>query len=76
MKKQERNVVTPMNDAPIVKGKLIKVHSRLCQVKITCPYCGKCHVHGAGEDGSAANGHRVAHCTGGRPSPGYIVIVK
>lgn len=65
-----------MSDAPTVKGKLIKVHSRLYQVKVTCPFCGNVHIHGAGEDRTAASGHRVAHCTGGRPNPGYIVIVK
>jgi hypothetical protein len=41
-------------------------------VKIECPLCGSVHVHGAGMDGSAAPGHRVAHCASGSPG-GYTI---
>lgn len=41
---------------------------------LSCPYCGRRHVHGAGIDGTV-DGHRVAHCW--KPSPrsdrGYFI---
>jgi len=34
---------------------------------ITCPYCGRTHVHGW------VPGHRVAHCLTGGASIGYVL---
>jgi len=37
------------------------------QVRVTCPYCGREHCHGA-----AVLGHRLAHCGAGA---GYVLTV-
>ncbi len=33
-----------------------------------CPFCGKPHYHGKGY------GHRSAHCVGGGPDEGYVLV--
>lgn len=44
----------------------------------TCPYCGRKHRHGAGDEPDQVNtflGHRVEHCTGHDPcGVGYYLV--
>lgn len=48
------------------------------QIKFWCPYCIKYHLHGAGKNNDAIEGHRVAHCTIECPNTkfGYYLITK
>lgn len=41
---------------------------------ITCPYCGKQHIHGGcGDKFGEGDGHRVAHCQTLGNDDGYIL---
>lgn len=43
---------------------------------VGCPYCGRDHLHGAGDRPGDGDGHRVAHCGGHFPeasSIGYVL---
>jgi hypothetical protein len=57
-------MTTPKRPPPVVPAR--RVPTRDCDLLvIQCPYCGREHVHGAGEPGSphgSADGHRVGHC--------------
>ena len=64
-------------DAPIVKVLLIKPsnkHDCWHWKVLRCPYCGKSHLHGAGENPDTVCEyltHRVAHCHFDSSGKGY-----
>jgi hypothetical protein len=35
----------------------------IATVTITCPWCGRPHLHGIGNPDNPTLGHRVSHCT-------------
>ena len=60
------------SNIPVIVGELIPIKSGRNTsyiVKVKCPYCGKQHTHGAGNDGTLL-GHRLAHCAGDVPGKG------
>ncbi len=45
---------------------------------VTCPHCGKQHIHGGGkvgEDIQLYGGHRTPHCWTNIPNEGYEVTI-
>ncbi|WP_328488234.1 hypothetical protein [Streptomyces zaomyceticus] len=40
-------------------------------VVLDCPFCGKQHSHGGGDQLRPSYGHRAAHCANSRPGHGY-----
>jgi len=76
MKANQAGAMT--SEIPVVRGRPIPPSRPLTRfscwtVEITCPYCGRRHLHGLGAEGDLW-GHRVAHCVGGKPNPGYDII--
>lgn len=56
-----------LKEPPIVIG----IENKDGDMVITCPYCGKRHIHGKGE------GHRVAHClVRSRDNNGYTIVLE
>jgi len=65
-------------EIPVVRGRPIPPSRPVTRggcwtVEITCPFCRRRHLHGLGEKGDLW-GHRLAHCVGGKPNPGYDII--
>ena len=61
--------------APIVIAKRVPKRDNDL-LRITCPFCGRRHTHGAVGKGSpigAGDGHRAAHCVN-PDNPGYYII--
>lgn len=70
-----------LDTIPNAVAKLIATHGRRTtqyQWRVKCPYCGRKHHHGAGEDPDHVNtylGHRVEHCSGDdRGRRGYYLV--
>lgn len=56
----------------------VRARGRACDLLelVACPYCGKKHLHGAGNHDSPfgwGDGHRVGHCLQ-IDNSGYVVI--
>lgn len=53
----------PLNEAPVIKCRVIEDDQGQAIYSFWCDYCRKEHSHGAPEGGRI---HRAAHCGGGR----------